>query len=91
MAEVTSMLEILFQLVSEIFYYQNFLSNAKHCSHLEFFLGFKHYFFIFLLKIKGVYTLSKLKLESKLRKQTDFGDIFNNQYFKQTHFSKLIH
>ena len=42
-------------------------------------------------KITGVNTLSKLKLESKLRKQTDFGDIFNNQYFKQTHFSKLIH
>ena len=44
-----------------------------------------------LVNLRGVNTLSKLKLESKLRKQTDFGDIFNNQYFKQTHFSKLIH
>ena len=36
----------------------------------------------------GVNTLSKLKLESKLKKQTDFGDVFKNQYFKQTYFSK---
>ena len=26
----------------------------------------------------GVNTLSKLKLESKLKKQTDFGDVFKN-------------
>ena len=39
----------------------------------------------------GVNTLSKLKLESKLKKQTDFGDVFKNQYFKQTYYSKLVH
>ena len=36
----------------------------------------------------GVNTLSKLKLESKLKKQTNFGDVFKNQYFKQTYLSK---